>query len=172
MKNFTPALVLSFVCIAVSGFLAFANELTKPRIAKAQEEKLNSSLIKVFGESDYKTVDKSFDNINQVITDSNGRVIFDITVDGYSKEGIQALIGIDQNGEVCGIGIVSIKETAGLGTKVQDEKYLNRFMGMNNTDFPDDTIISGATYSSKGMQRAVSTALETYSAQKEDIFNE
>ncbi|HAP79660.1 MAG TPA: electron transport complex subunit G [Ruminococcus sp.] len=172
MKSFTPPLVLSVVCIAVSGLLAFANQLTAPRIAKAQEEKLSKSLVEVFGEADYKTLDKSFENVNQVITDENNRAVFDITVDGYSKDGIEALIGIDSEGKVCGIGIVSLKETTGIGTRIQVNDYIEKFIGLDNDDFPDDTIISGATYSSKGMRNAVSIAVSTYSQNKEVIFSE
>ncbi len=172
MKSFTPPLVLSVVCIAVSGLLAFANQLTAPRIAKAQEEKLSKSLVEVFGEADYKTLDKSFENVNQVITDENNRAVFDITVDGYSKDGIEALIGIDSEGKVCGIGIVSLKETTGIGTRTQANDYIEKFIGLDNDDFPDDTIISGATYSSKGMRNAVSIAVSTYSQNKEVIFSE
>ncbi len=172
MKSFTPPLVLSVVCIAVSGLLAFANQLTAPRIAKAQEEKLSKSLVEVFGEADYKTLDKSFENVNQVITDENNRAVFDITVDGYSKDGIEALIGIDSEGKVCGIGIVSLKETTGIGTRIQANDYIEKFIGLDNDDFPDDTIISGATYSSKGMRNAVSIAVSTYSQNKEVIFSE
>lgn len=172
MNNIKPPLVLALVCVAVSGLLAFANELTAPRIAKAQEEKLSQSLVEVFGEADYKTVDKSFENVNQVITDENNRAVFDITVDGYSKDGIQALIGIDGDGKICGIGIVSLKETTGIGTRIEANDYIGKFIGLNNTDFPDDTIISGATYSSKGMRNAVSIAMETYAENKEVIFSE
>lgn len=172
MKSFTPPLVLSVVCIAVSGLLAFANQLTAPRIAKAQEEKLSKSLVEVFGEADYKTLDKSFENVNQVITDENNRAVFDITVDGYSKDGIEALIGIDSEGKVCGIGIVFLKETTGIGTRIQANDYIEKFIGLDNDDFPDDTIISGATYSSKGMRNAVSIAVSTYSQNKEVIFSE
>ena len=172
MKSFTPPLVLALVCIAVSGLLAFANQLTAPRIAQAQEEKLSKSLVEVFGEADYKTVDKSFENVNQVITDQNNRAVFDITVDGYSKDGIQALTGIDGDGKICGIGIVSLKETTGIGTRIEANDYIGKFIGLPHTDFPDDTIISGATYSSKGMRNAVSIAMETYAENKEVIFSE
>ena len=172
MKSFTPPLVLALVCIAVSGLLAFANQLTAPRIAQAQEEKLSKSLVEVFGEADYKTVDKSFENVNQVITDQNNRAVFDITVDGYSKDGIQALIGIDGDGKICGIGIVSLKETTGIGTRIEANDYIGKFIGLDNTDFPDETIISGATYSSKGMRNAVLIAMETYAENKEVIFSE
>ena len=166
MNNIKAPLVLALVCVAVSGLLAFANELTASRIAKAQEEKLSKSLVEVFGEADYKTVDKSFENVNQVITDENNRAVFDITVDGYSKDGIQALIGIDGDGKICGIGIVSLKETTGIGTRIEANDYIGKFIGLDNTDFPADTIISGATYSSKGMRNAVSIAMETYAENK------
>lgn len=172
MKSFTPPLVLALVCVAVSGLLAFANQLTAPRIAQAQEEKLSKSLVEVFGEADYKTLDKSFENVNQVITDEKKRAVFDITVDGYSKDGIQALIGIDGDGKICGIGIVSLKETTGIGTRIEANDYIGKFIGLDNSDFPDDTIISGATYSSKGMRNAVSIAMKTYAENKEVIFSE
>lgn len=172
MKKFAPPLVLMTVCIIVSGLLAFANHLTKPKIEAAQEEKLNTALTDVFGKAEYKALDLEFDGVTQIITDDKGRAVFDITVDGYSKNGIQALVGIDKNGEICGIGIVSISETAGLGTRVNDEKYLGKYVGLSTPDFSDDTIISGATYSSKGMRKAVKTALDTYSQHKEAILNE
>ena len=172
MKHFLPPFVLMAVCIIVSGLLAFANDLTLPKIEKAQEEKLQKSLKEVFGEADYKILDRSFDGITQVITDDKGRAIFDITVDGYAKDGIRTLIGINENGEICGISIVSIAETAGVGTKVQDNEYLNKYIGLSSPEFSSDTIITGATYSSKGMQEAVSVALDTYSANKEAIINE
>jgi len=172
MNNIKAPLVLAFVCIAVSGLLAFANELTAPKIAKAQEEKLNKSLVDVFGEANYQTLDKNFENVNQVITDDNNLAVFDITVDGYSKDGIQALIGIDSDGKVCGIGIVSLKETTGIGTRIEANDYINKFIGLDNSDFPDDTVISGATYSSKGMRNAVSIAMKTYAENKEVIFSE
>ena len=170
MKSFTPPLVLALVCIAVSGLLAFANQLTAPRIAQAQEEKLSKSLVEVFGEADYKTVDKSFENVNQVITDQNNRAVFDITVDGYSKDGINILVGIDENGKLSGIEFVSLGETPGLGSKVRDEEdFRKQFIGYEQSPVDVDAI-SGATYSSKGMKHAVETALDVYNANKEAIL--
>ncbi len=170
MKKLFPSIVLAIVCIAVSGLLAFANKLTQPKIAQANEEKLNRSLTDVFGDADYRISGKSFENVNRIITDEKNRVIFDITVDGYEKNGIQALIGIDSDGKICGIGIVSLKETAGVGTKIKDDKYIQKYIGLDNDNFPDDTVISGATYSSKGMRNAVSVAMNIYESQKGEGF--
>lgn len=172
MKKIMPPLVLTIICIIVSGVLAFASDLTAPKIEQAQKNKLSSSLEDVFGSADYKISKKSFKNVLQVITDNKGRAIFDITVDGYKKDGIQALIGIDSSGSVCGISIVSIKETTGLGTKIQDASYINKYIGLSKPEFTDDTIITGASYSSRGMQSAVKIALNTYNNNKEAIFNE
>lgn len=170
MKKIFPSLVLAIICIAISGLLAFANKLTEPKIAQANEEKLTRSLTDVFGDADYRVSEKSFENVNSVITDEQNRVIFDITVDGYEKNGIQALIGIDSDGRICGIGIVSLKETAGVGTKIKDNAYIQKYIGLDNNNYPDDIIISGATYSSKGMRNAVSVAMNIYESQKSEGF--
>jgi len=105
-----------------------------------------------------------------VIRDDKNRVIFDITVDGYAKDGLQLLIGIDESGAVCGISIVSIGETPGLGTKVQGDAFLEQFNGINSAAFTVDTI-TGATYSSNGMKKAVETVMKTYLENKEAILS-
>lgn len=165
-----PPLVLTIICVIVSGLLAMANELTKDKVAEAQQNKLQSSLEKTFGEAEYTVVNQTYDKINQVIRDDSGRVIFDITVDGYSKGGLQLLIGIDAEGKTCGVGIVACGETPGLGTKVQDDKsFSEQFLGQSSTDY-DFNPITGATYSSKGMKNAVDIAIETYNENKEAIL--
>ena len=94
-----------------------------------------------------------------------------VSVDGYSKGGINILVGIDENGTVCGIEFVSLGETPGLGTKIRDnEDFRRQFYGASAPDVQIDTI-SGATFSSKGLKNAVDTALKVYSENKEVILN-
>lgn len=169
-ERILPPLVLMLICICVSGLLVLANAATKDKIQAAQEEKLNQSLVDVFGEADYKSLDQTYEGVTQVIRDDKNRVIFDITVDGYAKDGLQLLIGIDENGAVCGISIVSIAETPGLGTKVEDDSFLGQFDGINSAEFTIDTI-TGATYSSNGMKKAVEIAMKTYLENKEAILS-
>ncbi|MBE6854117.1 MAG: FMN-binding protein [Ruminococcus sp.] len=169
-EKIVPPLVLMLICICVSGLLVLANAATKDKIRAAQEEKLKQSLVDVFGEADYQTLEQTYEGVTQVIRDDKNRVIFDITVDGYAKDGLQLLIGIDESGAVCGISIVSIGETPGLGTKVQGDAFLEQFNGINSAAFTVDTI-TGATYSSNGMKKAVETVMKTYLENKEAILS-
>ncbi len=80
-------------------------------------------------------------------------------------------MGIDENGEVSGIEFVSLGETPGLGSKVRDnEDFREKFYGTSETGVQVDSI-SGATFSSKGMNSAVNTALKVYTENKEAILS-
>ena len=92
-------------------------------------------------------------------------------MDGYSKGGLQLLIGIDPAGKLAGISIVSIGETPGLGTKVLDAAFLDQFKGITSSEFSMDAV-TGATYSSNGMKKAVTIAMDTYTKNKEAILSE
>ena len=151
--------------------LVAANAATKDKIVQAQEDKFSKSISDTFGKADYTTVDLSIDGIDSVTKDENGRIIFEITADGYAKGGLHLLIGFDNQGAVEGISFLSIDETPGLGTKVQDDKsFTEQFKGVSSADY-DFSVITGATYSSNGMKSAVDQALKAYNEHKEEILN-
>ena len=170
-EKIMPPLVLTLICVIISGLLVLANAATKDKIAQAQQDKLNTSLEALFGEGQYTPLeDMHYDRVTQVISSAKNEVIFEITVDGYSTDGLQLLIGIDPEGKLAGISFVSIGETPGLGTKVQDDSFLRQFMGISSSDFTM-TPVTVATYSSNGMKHAVTIAMDTYTANKEAILN-
>lgn len=166
MQKILPSLVLMLVCAVVCGLLAAANAVTKDKIAQAEAEKVQKSLTAVFGEDTYTEIDNTAENITAVYENSKGMLIFDVTADGYAKGGIRALIGINPDGTVASVGIVSLSETPGLGTKINDPAYLSKYTGIVGVKEAPDAI-SGATYSSKGLKRAVDTALTAFAQQKE-----
>lgn len=170
-EKIMPPLVLTLISVIVCALLVAANTATKDKIAQAQEDKLNRSLSETFGESDYSPVELEFDGIDSVTRDENGRIFFEITADGYSKDGLHLLIGFDAQGKLEGISFLSIGETPGLGTKVQeDQNFLEQFTGITSADY-DFSTITGATYSSKGMKSAVDLAVNTYNEHREEILN-
>ncbi|MBR4100611.1 MAG: FMN-binding protein [Oscillospiraceae bacterium] len=166
MQKILPSLVLMLVCAAVCGLLAAANSVTKDKIAQAEAEKVQKSLTAVFGEDTYTELENTAEDITAVYENSKGMLIFDVTADGYAKGGIRALIGINPDGTVASVGIVSLSETPGLGTKINDPAYLSKYTGIVGVKEAPDAI-SGATYSSKGLKRAVDTALTAFAQQKE-----
>ena len=172
-ENVKPTLVLTIICIIAALLLVFAYELTKDRIADQKEQRFAASVEALFGKSDIKLLDNDFgsDEIEAIAVTSDGKTAIQVCTDGYSKDGINVLIGIDENGALSGIEFVSLGETPGLGSKVRDESsFREQFIGITA---PPETLdaVSGATFSSKGMKHAVDTAMTVYTENKEAILS-
>ncbi|MBQ8961040.1 MAG: FMN-binding protein [Ruminococcus sp.] len=171
--NIKPAAVLTAICVIASLLLVFAHELTKENIAKQKELRFSTSVEALFGKTDSTLLDSNFgvDGVEAIAVTPDGKTAVQVIADGYSKEGINILVGIDQNGAVSGIEFVSLGETPGLGSKVEENgEFRKQFYGETEPDTELDAL-SGATFSSKGMRAAVNTALTVYTENKEAILN-
>ncbi len=85
------------------------------------------------------------------------------------KDKINMLVAINSDFSVKDVKIVSMSDTKGIGTKVQDENWLSKFKGKNNIQGIDT--ISGATKTSKPVMNAVATAITqvtNYSTETKD----
>ncbi len=175
-ENIKPPVVLAVICAVVCSLLIIAYNATYVDTTGVITDKLQECLDNIFGSNTYemaKNDDGSlllYDGITSVMYDSDGDVAFEIIADGYSKGGLDVIIGFDPEGNVKGIEFVSIGETPGLGTKVKENSFLEQFIGKNSSDF-EIQAVTGATYSSKGMKNAVSLAVDTYNNHKEEILN-
>lgn len=172
-ENIIPSIVLTIICIFASLLLVLAHELTKENIAEQKKIRFNSSVEALFGQTESTLLDENFgeNSVQAIAVTPDGKTAVQVTADGYSKDGINVLIGIDENGALSGIEFVSLGETPGLGSKIRDnEDFRKQFYGATETDVPVDTI-SGATFSSKGMKKAVDTAMKVYTENKEAILN-
>lgn len=172
-ENVMPSVVLTIICIVASLLLVFAHELTKENIAEQKQIRFNSSVESLFGETESTLIEDNFgeDSVQAIAVTPDGKTAVQVVADGYSKGGINVLVGIDENGALSGIEFVSLGETPGLGSKIRDNAdFREQFYGATETDVPLDSI-SGATFSSKGMKKAVDTALKVYTENKEAILN-
>lgn len=170
-EKIMPPLVLALISTVVCALLVFANDLTKDKIAVAQEEKISASLSETFGDAKYEDITPSVVGygVNAVYEGDNNKTIYEITVSGYAKDGLHILVGFDDETEsICGIGFLDIAETPGLGTKVKEEKsFTEQFIGLTQADTEHYELtkfepVTGATYSSNGMKNAIEIALMEY----------
>ena len=76
------------------------------------------------------------------------------------KDNINMLVAVNPNLSVKGVKIVSLSETSGIGTKVTEKDFLDKFSGKSSPIAGQVDTISGATKSSKPVINAVDTALE------------
>lgn len=95
-------------------------------------------------------------------------VVMNVTTSGYGGE-INFSMGIQKDGTVNGIEILSIGETAGLGMRATEDEFQGQFAGKNVERFTvtksgaasDSEIdaISGATITSNGMTDGVNAGI-------------
>lgn len=189
-KLIYPPVVLMIICVVVCGILVGAYKLTYKDTTGVMTDTLKSACESVFPDSkgeDFNIVlDRSKtektpltfenENINSIILSSDkSKCLIEVTADGYTKDGIHILVGINQADEIAGVEFISCGETPGLGTKLRDKKELftDKLKGFSSDDNLDDIDnVTGATYSSKGMKSAVQTALKIYTEHKEAILSE
>lgn len=189
MSRFKPALVLAAIAAIVSALVIITYNLTYVDTSNIITDKQAAAAVAIYGgeAEDYSVLSAEYwqpvlqacDNeelsrVTKVIEKNDGSLAFEVTVKGY-KEGYTLLVGID-GGAVAGVAAVSTgEETKDLGTKTAEPSYLEQFKGFDH----EVTIVSskpknegeiqavtGATYSSKGVAKAVNIALEAYSALK------
>jgi electron transport complex protein RnfG len=176
-EKIKPPLVLTIICTIISALLIIVYNMTYVDTTGIITEDLAKGLDSIYGEGNYNMLLNddgtvlTYEGVTSVITNEKNQVSFEITTDSYAKNGIHVLIGVSDNG-IEGISFIELLETPDLGTKVRDDKdFAKQFIGINSNEFVPDTI-TGATFSSKGVKKAVDTALAAYSVYKEDHASE
>lgn len=202
-EKIKPSLVLTLICIITCALLVVAYNATYVDSSGVITDKMLEGLEEIYGSSEgYTMLDSAPEGVSSVLTDGTNTA-YEITEDGYSKGGLHVLVGLDADGSVAGVAILTIGETPGLGTKVQNSSFLDQFKGLTYDKLPKiaadegftpkkyvwgekeeiaalkaeaDAVppsgefqldaVTGATFSSKGMNRAVTTALYAYKQSK------
>lgn len=143
-EKIKPPLVLTLICLITCGLLVAAYEATYVDNTGVITEKLSAGLTEIYGSADgfemLKNDDgslKTFDKVTSVLSDGNVTA-FEVTEDGYSKGGLHVLVGLDETGKVKNVSILTIGETPGLGTKVQDSGFLSQFTGLDASGLPSE----------------------------------
>lgn len=177
-------IVLSLIC-SISGFsLAYLKEKTAPLIeAQVLENVQGPAIGKVYPAADNQPVEE------RRVFELDGRkiMIFPYRLDGelqgVALEGkgggfggdIGVMVGFNlSNDTLLGIGITTMTETPGLGTKVAEPKFTKQFQGAAppveiKARGGSIDAISGSTVSSLGAVGAVQAATRDYQALKEQI---
>ncbi|MBQ3161487.1 MAG: FMN-binding protein [Oscillospiraceae bacterium] len=135
-EKIKPPLVLTLICLITCGLLVAAYEATYVDNTGVITDKLTAGLTEVYGTADGfemllnddGTV-LTYDGVTSILSDGTNYA-FEVTADGYSKGGLHVLVGLSETGSVQGVSIMTIGETPGLGTKVQDAGFLGQFSGV------------------------------------------
>lgn len=182
MKKFkeyaAPTVVLLVICVVAALLLAVTNDVTAPKIEQVNAQNEANSRKEVFAIAadfgDKFTVDdkKISENAIELVPalDKDGNTIGHVVITvekGYGGD-ISVMTGVDLEGNVTGVNILSMSETPGLGANAKKEKFLNQFaekvLGIKATkDTPAENEIkalTGATITSNAVTKAVNAAIQ------------
>ncbi|MCM8792279.1 MAG: FMN-binding protein [Candidatus Omnitrophica bacterium] len=152
--------ILFLICLIAGLLVSFVYALTHSRIEERKKQELQDTLRGMFSEA-ARIEELSKDELvyYQAISDENQVLGYILICEarGYSST-IKAIVSTDLEGKIKEIKILEQNETPGIGSKIMEEEFLNRFIGKSKDDSVDT--ITGATISSKAIIKAVKENLK------------
>lgn len=195
--------ILMAITLVAGALLGLVYEVTKTPIAQAQEDAKQEAYRTVLADADTFVNEEGFkeskaqkilkkagydsDDISEVVVGQDrlgetvGYVITVTSHEGYGGD-IQISVGIETDGTVKGIEMLSISETAGLGMKATEadfkdqfkDKKVEKFSYTKSGEEGDDKIdaLSGATITTNAVINAVDSALAYFQEELGGSVNE
>ena len=162
-EHFIPTLVLTAICLAAALLLAGINMLTAQRIADRENAAANDALLEVLPDGkNFKAIelDSSYPGSVKEAYSADGGYVFRVVGAGRNGE-IVAMVGVDSDGKIVGIKIITTEETP----KYADAVYAaiqgenGGYKGMALEGY-EPVIVAGSTMTSNGVSEAVKAALQ------------
>ena len=164
------ALTLLVITAVVAVALAGVNSITAPKIEQLNAEKTQQAIETVLpGGFDTQITDYTDDTglVTNVYSGANGYA-FEVTPAGFDNT-ITMMVGVDHDGKVLGISIVSHTETSRLGAVAAastsaGESFRGQFVDMSGSvsvtkDGGEVDSLTGATITSRAVCTGVNAAL-------------
>lgn len=169
-----PTVALLIICLVATALLAGTNTITKEKIALNAVETEKASRMLVLPEGkEYGEVTTLENGLTYCVgTDENGEeagYVFTAGAKGYGGT-VSVMVGLDMNGTITGVEILSHSETPGLGANSVKPEFKNRFIGKtgqltvdkNSNDGQNVQAITAATITSKAVTSAVNAVTAAY----------
>ena len=167
------AIILTVITLIAGGLLGLVYEVTKKPIANQQEKAKQEAYKAVFEDADsFEVCVEAEDASGETL----GYAVNVTTSEGYGGD-ITFSMGIQLDGTLNGISILSISETAGLGMNATKDEFKNQFSDKNAETFEvtksgaaaenEINAISGATITSKAVTGGVNAGICAFNYVKE-----
>lgn len=167
-----PTVTLFVICLVATFLLGMTNQVTAPIIEQLAIETEIKSRQVVFADAvSFGEAEILADGTSVVAAlDESGNTVGYVVVNaakGYGGD-IAVMTGVDIDGKVTGVNILSHAETAGLGAKAAEQDFRDRFVGLikgitvSKDKAGENSIdaITGATITSRAVVEAVNAAIE------------
>jgi electron transport complex protein RnfG len=158
-------IVLAVICLVMATLLGLVNSITEGPIAANNEKTVQDSLQVVLPADAYEEVPYDGTETSVIAVykaGDEGYVVEVLSPNGFGG-GIDMMTGVDNDGNVTGIAVISHAETSGLGSKATDPEWQAQFAGKNGSvtvekDGGEIVAITGSTITSRAICDGVNTA--------------
>lgn len=163
-------LTLLLIAVVVATAMALVNQVTEPVIAQANFEKTQKAISAVLPggyEEEITAFTDATGLVTKVYKGANGYAL-EVTPTGFDNT-ITMMVGVDTEGKVLGLSVVSHTETAGLGAvsaadNAAGNAFRTQFIGQSgelqvSKDGGTIDAITGATITSRAVCDGVNAAL-------------
>jgi RnfABCDGE-type electron transport complex G subunit len=152
-------ITLMLICAAAGFGLAAVYAKTSPVIERRAQEDLLAAVRAAIPEAD-EIIEETQDGETYWLGKKAGEIVggaMRVSSAGF-REPIELMVGFDAGGKVSSVAVVSLNDTPGIGTRVNDKTFLDKFVGVENPMSVD--AIAGATVSSSGVKSGVKKAVD------------
>lgn len=159
--------IISFVCALLLGL---CSEITKEPIAAQEKKTQDDAMMAVLPNATFEEIEfepsGTITMVNQA-KDSSGNVIgyvINCAPSGFGGN-VGMMVGVDTEGVITGLRVLSHSETPGLGALSTDPSFYEQFSGKSgnlavNKDNGDIVAITGATITSRAVTSGANEAIE------------
>ena len=159
-----PILVLSLICLVISGALALMNGVTHPMIEAAAAERTQLAMREVIPHATgFELIhdDELARTIRQAYrTQNDVGYVFVVGVKGFSGE-IRIIVGIDPNGKLITSSTLSHTETKGIGNILDELSWTGQFDGKDSS-LAGISTVTGATISTSAYMNGIREAFAAF----------
>jgi electron transport complex protein RnfG len=190
--GYQAALLGGFATLSAA-FLAIGDNSTRDAIAQRLDEDVQASLGQVIPDDMHDnnllentlTLDDKGRSIyiyRAIKGDKTAAVAFNVIGKGYAGD-IALIMGVNANGELLGVRVLSHMETPGLGDKIEEKKseWVFSFNGLSLENVPESywavkkdggrfDSFSGATITPRAVVKAVKEGLMLFKAHQQEIL--
>ncbi len=161
-------MAIAAVCALLLGLV---NEGTKDRIAAVEAEKKAAAMAAVLPAAEYEqTAYLGADvTIDEVYKAGDAGWVIQVSPAGSFSGDLTIMVGVNRDGTVSGVEIVSSGETSGLGANAKKPVFREQFIGLSGTvavtkDGGVIDALTGATITSRAVSNGVTSALAAAAA--------
>lgn len=172
-----PAVILCAICLVIAALLSVTNLMTRDKIKQINEETTSASRALVLpGAKQFVDSANKMYAVGKNGSDIVGYV-FTTKTKSYGGD-LKVMTGIDKNGKVTGVVLLTINDTPGLGLNAQKESFRNQYLQnapekgfelvkTGNAGNGQINAMTGATITSKAVTECVNEAVVQYKKIKE-----